>query len=40
MLRGEIDGVPDAAAADVLLVLADEQDSTALFAVQTDSPGI
>ncbi len=40
VLRGAIDNVWDAAAADVLLVLADEQHSTGLFAVQTSTPGI
>jgi alkylation response protein AidB-like acyl-CoA dehydrogenase len=40
VLRGEISAVPDAAAADVLLVLAEGQDGTGLFAVQTDSSGI
>ncbi len=39
-LRGEIDSVPDVAAADLILVLADEQDGTSLFAVQTSTPGI
>ena len=32
--------MPDAAAADILLVLAEDQDGTALFAVKTDSSGI
>jgi alkylation response protein AidB-like acyl-CoA dehydrogenase len=40
VLRGVIDDVFDVAAADVLLVLADKQDSTGLFAVQTSAPGI
>jgi alkylation response protein AidB-like acyl-CoA dehydrogenase len=40
VLRGEIDHVWDAAAADVMLVLADDHDSTGLFAVQTATPGI
>ncbi len=40
VLRGAIDNVSDVAAADVLLVLADEHDSTGLFAVQTSTPGI
>jgi alkylation response protein AidB-like acyl-CoA dehydrogenase len=40
VLRGGIDNVSDAAAADVLLVLADERNSTGLFAVQTSTPGI
>jgi len=39
-LRGEIDGVWDAAAADVILVLAEERGSTGLFAVQTSAPGV
>ena len=40
MLRGVIDNVSDVAAADVLLVLADEHDGTGLFALQTSTPGI
>ena len=40
VLRGTVDNVSDVAAADVLLVLADEHDSTGLFAVQTSLPGI
>ena len=40
VLRGTSDNVSDVAAADVLLVLADEHDSTGLFAVQTSTPGI
>ncbi len=40
VLRGEIAGVPDAAAADILLVLAEDPNGTGLFAVKTDSPGI
>ncbi len=40
VLRGEIAGVPDAAAADVLLVFAEDGDGTALFAVNATSPGI
>jgi alkylation response protein AidB-like acyl-CoA dehydrogenase len=40
VLRGVIDNVSDVAAADVLLVLADEHDSTGLFAVPTSTPGI
>jgi alkylation response protein AidB-like acyl-CoA dehydrogenase len=40
VLRGVIDNVSDVAAADVLLVLADEHDSTGLFAVPTSMPGI
>jgi alkylation response protein AidB-like acyl-CoA dehydrogenase len=39
-LRGEITAVPDAAAADVLLILAQYRDSTGLFAVQANSTGI
>jgi alkylation response protein AidB-like acyl-CoA dehydrogenase len=39
-LRGEIDAVPDAAAADVLLLLAEDGNGTGLFAVPTASPGI
>ncbi|MCV7088617.1 acyl-CoA dehydrogenase family protein [Mycobacterium interjectum] len=40
VLRGEIAGVPDAAAADTLLVLAGDQASTGLFALRTGSAGI
>jgi alkylation response protein AidB-like acyl-CoA dehydrogenase len=40
VLRGEIAGVPDAAAADTLLVLAEESTGRALFAVKTNSSGI
>ncbi|MCV7443548.1 acyl-CoA/acyl-ACP dehydrogenase [Mycobacterium paraense] len=40
VLRGEIAGVTDAAAADTLLVLAADRAGTGLFAVRTDSPGI
>jgi alkylation response protein AidB-like acyl-CoA dehydrogenase len=39
VLRGELGDVPDAAAADVLLVLAEDTSGTGLFAVRTDSPG-
>jgi alkylation response protein AidB-like acyl-CoA dehydrogenase len=39
-LRGEIAAVPDAAAADILLVLAEASSGTALFAVKTDSAGV
>ncbi|GBG39463.1 acyl-CoA dehydrogenase family protein [Mycobacterium montefiorense] len=39
VLRGELGDVSDAAAADVLLVLAEEAQGTALFAVPTDAPG-
>ena len=40
VLRGEIAAVPDAAAADILLVLAEDHNGTGLFAVKTDSSGI
>jgi alkylation response protein AidB-like acyl-CoA dehydrogenase len=40
VLRGEIDRVPDAAAADTLLVLAEDPAGVALFALKTDSVGI
>lgn len=40
MLRGTIHSVQDAAAADVLLVFAQDDDGTALFAAPTDSPAI
>ena len=40
VLRGEIAAVPDAAAADVLLTLAEDSEGTGLFAVKTDSSGI
>jgi alkylation response protein AidB-like acyl-CoA dehydrogenase len=43
VLRGEIAAVPDAAAADVLLVLADDgedSEGTGLFAVRSDSSGV
>ncbi|SPM35427.1 Acyl-CoA dehydrogenase related to the alkylation response protein AidB [Mycobacterium rhizamassiliense] len=39
VLRGELGDVPDAAAANVLLVLAEDAHGTGLFAVSTDSPG-
>ncbi len=39
-LRGQIDCAWDAAAADVMLVLAEDRDGTGLFAVQTSAPGI
>ena len=39
VLRGEI-VISDAAAANVLLVLAEDRDGAGLFAVKTDSPGI
>lgn len=40
VLRGEVAGVPDAAAADVLLALAEDSQGTGLFAVRTDSSGV
>ncbi|MGB8388928.1 acyl-CoA dehydrogenase family protein [Mycobacterium sp.] len=40
VLRGEIAGVPDAAAADVLLALAEDSEGPGLFAVKTDLSGI
>ena len=40
VLRGELAEVPDAAAAHVLLVLAEDRDGTGLFAVNATSPGI
>jgi alkylation response protein AidB-like acyl-CoA dehydrogenase len=40
VLQGEIADVPDAAAADILLVLAEDPEGIGLFAVNTDSPGI
>jgi alkylation response protein AidB-like acyl-CoA dehydrogenase len=40
VVRGEIDGVPDAAAADMLLVLAEDAGGIGLFALNTDSSGI
>jgi alkylation response protein AidB-like acyl-CoA dehydrogenase len=40
VLRGEIAAVPDAAAAAVLLVLAEDAEGTGLFAVQADAPGV
>jgi alkylation response protein AidB-like acyl-CoA dehydrogenase len=40
VLRGQIAGVPDAAAADTLLVLAEESNGTGLYAAKTDSSGI
>jgi alkylation response protein AidB-like acyl-CoA dehydrogenase len=39
VLRGEI-ALPDAAAADVLLVFAQDGGGTGLFAVKSDSPGV
>jgi alkylation response protein AidB-like acyl-CoA dehydrogenase len=40
VLRGEIAAVPDAAAADTILVLAEDVHGLALFAVRADSAGI
>ena len=40
VLRGEIAAVPDAAAADTMLVLAEDVHGLALFAVRADSAGI
>ena len=40
VLRGEIAAVPDAAAADTILVLAEDGHSLALFAARADSAGI
>jgi alkylation response protein AidB-like acyl-CoA dehydrogenase len=40
ILTGEIAEVPDAGGAGVLLVLAAEEDGTALFAVNVSSPGV
>jgi alkylation response protein AidB-like acyl-CoA dehydrogenase len=40
VLRGEIAAVPDAAAADTLLILAEEPSGVGLFALRTDSPGV
>mgnify|MGYP005810732045 CR=1 FL=1 len=40
VLRGEIAAVPDAAAAGVLLALAEDDGGPGLFAVRTDSPGV
>jgi alkylation response protein AidB-like acyl-CoA dehydrogenase len=40
VLRGEIAAVPDAAAADVLLALAEDPDGTGLYAVKTGSSGV
>jgi alkylation response protein AidB-like acyl-CoA dehydrogenase len=39
-LRGEIAGVPDAAAADTVLMLAGGRESTGLFAIATGSAGV
>jgi alkylation response protein AidB-like acyl-CoA dehydrogenase len=40
VLRGEIPAMPDAAAADVVLALAEDAQGTGLFAIRTDSSGI
>ncbi len=40
VLRGEIAGVPDATAADTLLVFSESPMDSGLFALRTDSPGI
>jgi alkylation response protein AidB-like acyl-CoA dehydrogenase len=40
VLRGELAGVPDAAAAEILLVFAEEAGNIGLFAVNTDSAKI
>ena len=40
VLTGELAAVPDAAAADLLLVFAQEPDGSGLFAVKSASPGI
>ncbi|MGO9926485.1 MAG: acyl-CoA dehydrogenase family protein [Mycobacterium sp.] len=40
VLRGELVGVPDAAAADILLVLAEDTAGIGLFALNTDSAGV
>ena len=40
VLKGELAAVPDAAAADVVLVFAEDLYGTGLFAVNTDAPGI
>ncbi len=40
VLRGEVAAVPDAAAADVLLAVAEDAHGTGLFAVRTGSPGV
>jgi alkylation response protein AidB-like acyl-CoA dehydrogenase len=39
VLRGTVAAVPDVAAADVVLILADGRDGTGLYAVQTSSVG-
>jgi alkylation response protein AidB-like acyl-CoA dehydrogenase len=40
VLHGEVNGIFDVAAADVILVLADDRGSTGLFAVDTSAAGI
>jgi alkylation response protein AidB-like acyl-CoA dehydrogenase len=40
VLRGEVEGIWDVVAADVMLVFADERNSTGLFAVETATAGI
>jgi len=40
VVRGEIAALPDAAAADVLLVIAGDRDDTALYAVEAASAGV
>ncbi|GFG67208.1 acyl-CoA dehydrogenase [Mycobacterium kubicae] len=40
VLKGELPVVPDAAAANVLLLLAEDRDGAGLFAVPTDAPGV
>ncbi|GAB7144850.1 acyl-CoA dehydrogenase family protein [Mycobacterium riyadhense] len=40
VLRGELAGFPDAAAADIMLVLAETANGTGLFAVTAADPGI
>jgi alkylation response protein AidB-like acyl-CoA dehydrogenase len=39
-LRGTITALPDAAAADVILVFADDGDGVGLYSVDTSSPGV
>ena len=40
VLRGDIAALPDAAAADVVLVLAEDGDGTGLYAVDATAPGV
>jgi alkylation response protein AidB-like acyl-CoA dehydrogenase len=40
ILRGKIEGLPDAAAADVVLLLAEERSGTGLYAVDASSAGV